>query len=209
MWNYFVSELRQSASQNLSKKDRAVKTAMFFSERFCEADWRKFRNKEAALQPPWLTDGIDGRRLCTLIFSVRGTIKRALVYSPYNRFFLWNPSSPDCLCVSALSVSLYLSVSLSLLSRPVASKLYLTVVRLNNVVYDEWSWITISQIILFPTLLNRILFVGLYFSTYTGHKWLMAHGSLYPLYWNKVSFMKFAEINICTTVKYSLVASRD
>ena len=68
--NYFVSELRQSASQNLSKKDGAVKTATFFSERFCEADWRKFRNKEAAREPPWLTDGIDGRSLCTLIFSV-------------------------------------------------------------------------------------------------------------------------------------------
>ena len=26
--------------------------------------------KEAACRPPWLTDGIDGRRLCTLIFSV-------------------------------------------------------------------------------------------------------------------------------------------
>ena len=38
LWNYFVSELRQSASQNLSKKDGAVKTATFFSERFCEAD---------------------------------------------------------------------------------------------------------------------------------------------------------------------------
>ena len=35
-----------------------------------EADWRKFRNKEAARRPPWLTDGIDGRGLCTLIFSV-------------------------------------------------------------------------------------------------------------------------------------------
>ena len=68
--NYFVSELRQSASQNLSKKDGAVKTAMFFSERFCEADWRKFRNKEAARRPPWLTDGINSRSLCTLIFSV-------------------------------------------------------------------------------------------------------------------------------------------
>ena len=42
----------------------------FFLERFCEADWRKFRNKEAARQSPWLTDGIDGRRLCTLMFSV-------------------------------------------------------------------------------------------------------------------------------------------
>ena len=70
LWNYFVSELRQSASQNLSKKDEAVKTATFFSERFCEADWCKFRNKEAARRPPWLTDGIDGRSLCTLIFSV-------------------------------------------------------------------------------------------------------------------------------------------
>ena len=70
LWNYFVSELLQSATQNLSKKDRAVKTATFFSKRFCEADWRKFRNKEAACQPPWLTDGIDGRGLCTLIFSV-------------------------------------------------------------------------------------------------------------------------------------------
>ena len=70
LWNYFVSELRQSASQNLSKKDGAVKTATFFSERFCESDWRKFRNKEAAHLPPWLTDGIDGRCLCTLIFSV-------------------------------------------------------------------------------------------------------------------------------------------
>ena len=37
LWNYFVSELHQSASQNLSKKDGAVKTATFFSERFCEA----------------------------------------------------------------------------------------------------------------------------------------------------------------------------
>ena len=73
LWNYFVSELRQSASQNLSKKDGAVKTATFFSERFCEADWRKFRNKEAARRPPWLTDGIDGRGLCTLIFSVVDT----------------------------------------------------------------------------------------------------------------------------------------
>ena len=70
LWNYFVSELRQSASQNLSKKDGAVKTATFFLERFCEADWRKFRNKEAARRPPWLTDDIDGRGLCTLIFSV-------------------------------------------------------------------------------------------------------------------------------------------
>ena len=70
LWNYFVSELRQSASQNLSKKDGAVKTATFFSERFCEADWCKFRNKEAARRPPWHTDGIDGRNLCTLIFSV-------------------------------------------------------------------------------------------------------------------------------------------
>ena len=26
--------------------------------------------KEAASLPPWLTDGIDGRGLCTLIFSV-------------------------------------------------------------------------------------------------------------------------------------------
>ena len=42
LWNYFVSELRQSASQNLSKKDGAVKAVMFFSERFCEADWCKF-----------------------------------------------------------------------------------------------------------------------------------------------------------------------
>ena len=42
LWNYFVSELCQSASQNLSKKDGAVKTATFFSERFCEVDWRKF-----------------------------------------------------------------------------------------------------------------------------------------------------------------------
>ena len=64
--------MRQSASQNLSKNDGAVKIAMFFSERFCEADWRKFRNKEAAHRPPWLTDGIDGGGLCTLIFSVDG-----------------------------------------------------------------------------------------------------------------------------------------
>ena len=70
LWNYFVSELRLSASQNLSKKDGAVKTATFFSEKFCQADWRKFRNKEAARRPPWLTDGIDGHGLCTLIFSV-------------------------------------------------------------------------------------------------------------------------------------------
>ena len=70
LWNYFVSELRHSASQNLSKKDGAVKTATFFSERFCEADWPKFRNKESARRPPWLTDSIDGRSLCTLIFSV-------------------------------------------------------------------------------------------------------------------------------------------
>ena len=62
--------MRQSASQNLSKQDGAVKTATFFSERFCEADWRKFQNKEAARQPSWLTDGIGGRGLCTLIFSV-------------------------------------------------------------------------------------------------------------------------------------------
>ena len=68
--NYFVSEVRQSASQNLSKKDGAVKTVMFFSERFCEADWHKFRNKEAARWPTWLTDGINGSCLCTLIFSV-------------------------------------------------------------------------------------------------------------------------------------------
>ena len=69
-----ISELRHSASQNLSKKDGAVKTAMFFSERFFGADWRKFRNKEAARRPPWLTDGIDGRGLCTLIFSVMQAI---------------------------------------------------------------------------------------------------------------------------------------
>ena len=79
LWNYFVSELRQSASQNLSKKDGAVKTATFFSERFCESDWRKFRNKEAARQPPWLTDGIDGRGLCTLIFSVDALYTQVLV----------------------------------------------------------------------------------------------------------------------------------
>ena len=68
--NYFVSEVRQSASQNLSKKDGAVKTVMFFSERFCEADWRKFQNKAAARRPTWLTDGINGSCLCTLTFSV-------------------------------------------------------------------------------------------------------------------------------------------
>ena len=34
-WN-----LRQSASQNLSKKNIAVLTAPSFLERFCEADWR-------------------------------------------------------------------------------------------------------------------------------------------------------------------------
>ena len=74
--NYLVLELGQSASQNLSKKDGAVKTSTFFSERFCEADWRKFRNKEAACRPPWLTDGIDGRgrSLCTFIFSVGRTL---------------------------------------------------------------------------------------------------------------------------------------
>ena len=39
LWNYFISELCQSASQNLSKKDGAVKTATFFSERLCVVDW--------------------------------------------------------------------------------------------------------------------------------------------------------------------------
>ena len=34
MWNYFVSELRQSASQNLSKKDGALKIAMLFRKGF-------------------------------------------------------------------------------------------------------------------------------------------------------------------------------
>ena len=71
--------MRQSASQSLSKKDGAVKTATFFSERFREADWRKFQKKEAACRPPWLTDGIDGHGLCTLIFSVVQTDRRRLV----------------------------------------------------------------------------------------------------------------------------------
>ena len=39
LWNYFVSELRQSASQNLSKKNVALLTAPSFLERFCEANW--------------------------------------------------------------------------------------------------------------------------------------------------------------------------
>ena len=45
LWNYFVSELRQSASQNLSEKNVAVLTAPSFLERFCEADWRNSETK--------------------------------------------------------------------------------------------------------------------------------------------------------------------
>ena len=37
---FFVSELRQSASQNLSKRNGAVLTAPFLLARFREADWR-------------------------------------------------------------------------------------------------------------------------------------------------------------------------
>ena len=36
---------RQSASQNLSKKNIAVLTAPSFLERFCEADWRNSETK--------------------------------------------------------------------------------------------------------------------------------------------------------------------
>ena len=45
LWNYFVLELRQSASQNLSEKNVAVLTAPSFLERFCEADWRNSETK--------------------------------------------------------------------------------------------------------------------------------------------------------------------
>ena len=45
LWNYFISELRQSASQNLSEKNVAVLTAPSFLERFCEADWRNSETK--------------------------------------------------------------------------------------------------------------------------------------------------------------------
>ena len=41
-----------------------------FRKGFVRLIWRKFRNKEATRRPPWLTDSIDGRGLCILIFSV-------------------------------------------------------------------------------------------------------------------------------------------
>ena len=50
---------------------------MLFSERFCEADWRKFRNKEAAASLLGLQTVLmaASRLLCTLIFSVALTHK--------------------------------------------------------------------------------------------------------------------------------------
>ena len=68
-----VSELGQSASQNLSKKDGAVKTASSFRKGFVRLIGANSETKKLPAKPPWLTDGIDGRRLCTLIFSVACT----------------------------------------------------------------------------------------------------------------------------------------
>ena len=41
----------------------------------------QFRNKVIPQPPPWLTDGIDGCSLCTLIFSV-GSITEILLNVP-------------------------------------------------------------------------------------------------------------------------------
>ena len=45
LWNYFISELCQSASQNLSEQNIAVLTAPSFLEMFCKADWRNSETK--------------------------------------------------------------------------------------------------------------------------------------------------------------------
>ena len=70
LWNYFVLELRQSASQNLSKMMELPRQQRSFRKGFVRLIDANSETKKPPARPTWLTDGINGSCLCTLTFSV-------------------------------------------------------------------------------------------------------------------------------------------